>query len=91
MMSTEEKTTLLEFPCDFPLKVMGATHPDFADTILAVVKEHAPEVTEAHMVLRDSAKGNYTSATVTVVATSQAQLDTIYLALTGHEMVKVVL
>lgn len=90
-MSTEEKTTLLEFPCAFPLKIMGATHPEFANTVLAVVKEHAPEVTEEHIVLRDSAKGNYTSATITVTATSQAQLDTIYLALTSHEMVKVVL
>ncbi len=82
---------LLEFPCDFPLKVMGANVPDFAQTIAAVVCQHAPEFAAAAMDMRASSGGKYLSLTCTVRATSQAQLDALYRALTAHPMVKVVL
>jgi len=83
--------TLLEFPCDFPLKIMGATAPDFAQTIAAVVLRHAPDFDVALMEMRPSKAGNYLSLTCTVRAVSQAQLDALYLELTAHPMVKVVL
>ncbi|WP_066569133.1 YbeD family protein [Snodgrassella sp. CFCC 13594] len=88
---TEERQTSLEFPQDFPIKVMGAQHPEFAATVLKVVQEHAPDTTEQHVRTRDSSKGNYLSATVTINAQSQKQLDDIYRALTAHPLVKVVL
>ena len=83
--------TLLEFPCDFPLKIMGANVADFAQAIAAVVRTHAPDFDAASMVMRASSGGNYLSLTCTVRATSQAQLDALYRALTAHPMVKVVL
>ena len=84
-------TTLLEFPCDFPLKIMGAAAVDFAQTIAAVVVGHAPDFDPASMEMRPSKAGNYLSLTCTVRAVSQAQLDALYLELTSHPMVKVVL
>ncbi|WP_416190624.1 YbeD family protein [Neisseria sp. CCUG12390] len=86
----EQTETLLEFPCIFPLKVMGLTHPEFVVSILTAIQEHAPNTTEAHITTRASSKGNYTGATIRIEATSKEQLDNIYLALTSHEMVKVV-
>jgi putative lipoic acid-binding regulatory protein len=83
--------TLLEFPCDFPLKIMGANVADFAQAIAAVVRTHAPDFDAASMAMRASSGGNYLSLTCTVRATSQAQLDALYRALTAHPMVKVVL
>ena len=83
--------TLLEFPCDFPLKIMGANGADFAQAIAAVVRTHAPDFDAATMAMRASSGGNYLSLTCTVRATSQAQLDALYRALTAHPMVKVVL
>ena len=83
--------TLLEFPCDFPLKIMGANVADFAQAIAAVVRTHAPDFDAATMAMRASSGGNYLSLTCTVRATSQAQLDALYRALTAHPMVKVVL
>ena len=83
--------TLLEFPCDFPLKIMGANAPDFAQAIADVVCTHAPDFDAASMAMRASSGGNYLSLTCTVRATSQAQLDALYRALTAHPMVKVVL
>jgi len=85
------KETLLEFPCDFPLKIMGATTPDFAQTIAAVVAKHAPGFDAASMEMRPSKAGNYLSLTCTVRAVSQVQLDALYRELTSHPMVKVVL
>ncbi|MDA8256050.1 MAG: DUF493 domain-containing protein [Betaproteobacteria bacterium] len=85
------KDTLLEFPCDFPLKIMGASDAGFAQAVAAVVLRHAPDFDVATMEMRPSRAGNYLSLTCTVRAVSQVQLDALYLELTSHPMVKVVL
>lgn len=85
------KESLLEFPCDFPLKIMGASVPAFAETIVAVVLKHAPDFNAASVEMRPSKAGNYLSLTCTVRAVSQVQLDALYRELTSHPMVKVVL
>ena len=88
---TEERTTLLEFPCEFPIKIMGARVDDFAQVVLEVVLTHAPDFDAATMQMRPSAKGNYLAITCTVNATSQAQLDALYREMSSHPMVKIVL
>ena len=90
-MSDTEHTSLIEFPCAFPIKIMGQQHPDFHAAILSAVSEHAPDVQPEHLSARSSSKSNYTSVTLTVNAHSKEQLDKIYHALTAHPMVKVVL
>lgn len=82
---------LIDYPSDFPIKVMGAAHEDFAATIVDVVLEHDPTFHIGRMEVRPSSKGTYTGLTVTVLATSRAQLDALYQALSSHPMVKVVL
>jgi uncharacterized protein len=88
---SEERQTLLEFPCDFPLKIMGNNHPEMTSAVTAVVITHAPDFDDATIEIRESSKGNYLSLTCTIRATSQQQLDDLYRALTAHPMVKVVL
>jgi putative lipoic acid-binding regulatory protein len=88
---TDSRKELIEFPCRFPLKVMGERHDAFVATVIEVVRVHAPELSEADVVLRASSGGRYQALTVTVTATSRPQLDAIYMALTSHSMVKVVL
>jgi len=83
--------SLLEFPCDFPLKIMGANAEGFAQSIAGLVCVHAPDFDPTSMGMRPSKAGNYLALTCTVRATSQAQLDALYRALTAHPMVKVVL
>ncbi|MDO4997998.1 MAG: DUF493 domain-containing protein [Neisseria sp.] len=89
--TNEQAETLVEFPCTFPLKIMGLQHPDFASTILSVIQQHAPETEDKHITTRPSSKGNYVGATAQVYVTNKEQLDNIYRALTSHPMVKVVL
>ncbi len=90
-MNDNLKTSVMEFPQDFPIKVMGEQHPEFTATVLQVVQQHAPNTQETDMRTRPSSKGNYISATVLIRAESQEQLDNIYRALSGHPLVKVVL
>lgn len=86
-----EQETLLEFPCDFPLKVMGATRDGFAQAVVDVVRKHAPDFDAAKVEMRPSKAGNYLSVTCIVRATSKPQLDALYRELTAHPWVKIVL
>ena len=83
--------SLLEFPCDFPLKIIGYQRAGYAQSILEVVKRHAPEYDGAEMEMRPSSKGKYLSLTCTICATSPHQLDGLYRELCDHPMVVKVL
>ena len=89
MISPED--SLIEYPSDFPIKVMGPTHIDFEVTIVELVLEYDPTFHIGRLEVRPSAKGNYTGLTVTVRATSRPQLDDLYRALSAHPMVKIVM
>ena len=78
---------LFEFPCDFPIKVMGRTQEGFAQAIGELIVRHAPEFDIASMEMRASSGGRFLSLTCTVRAHSRAQLDAIYGELTTHPMV----
>ena len=88
---SEAKKSLLEFPCAFPLKIMGLTHDALAQTVLDVVLRHAPDYDAATMEMRASSTGKYLSLTCTINATSKPQLDALYRELSSHPWVKVVL
>jgi len=87
----DQKETLLEFPCDFPIKIMGLASNDLAQAVLDVVVRHDPGFDGATMEMRASSGGKYVSLTCTVTATSKPQLDALYMELTSHPLVKVVL
>jgi uncharacterized protein len=84
-------TSLLQFPCSFPIKIMGECTDGFAEQICALVKTHAPDFDPSSIEMRPSRNGNYLGLTVTIDAQSQNQLDHLYQALTKHPLVKVVL
>jgi putative lipoic acid-binding regulatory protein len=89
--SDPRKDSLIEYPCRFPIKVMGAMADGFADAMAEVARGFDPEFDPATMELRPSKGGNYLGVTLTITATSREQLDNLYRALTGHPMVKIVL
>jgi uncharacterized protein len=82
-MSEQERTTLLEFPCDFPIKVFGLSGDGFLEQVAVLVRRHAPGLGEGALTSRQSGGGKYTAVTVTVRAQSKAQLDAIYRELTA--------
>jgi putative lipoic acid-binding regulatory protein len=83
--------SLIEYPCDFPIKIMGAMQDAFAQTMVDVVSSYDAEFHAGKLEMRPSTKENYLSLTVTVRATSREQLDNLYRALSSHPMVKMVL
>lgn len=86
-----EEQSLIEYPSDFPIKVMGKAHPDFAQVLTQVVLQFDPQFDPATVEMRPSSSGNYLGLTFVVRATSRQQLDDLYRALHGHPMVSVVL
>jgi len=83
--------SLIEYPCDFPVKVIGQHHPEFVETMVRLAQGFDPEFGAHKVELRTSKTEKYMGITLIVRATSRAQLDDLYLALTGHPMVKVAL
>ncbi len=81
----KERDTLLEFPCDFPVKVMGRSDSGFEAKALAIVRSRLPDFDTDGMRSAVSGKGNYISVTFDLRVTSQAQLDDVYRALTACE------
>jgi putative lipoic acid-binding regulatory protein len=85
------QVSALEFPCVFPIKIMGRRQDDFAQTIADIVVRHAPDFDPATLEMRTSSAGNYLSLTATVNATSRDQLDALYRDLVAQPMVAMVL
>jgi len=83
--------SLLKFPTEFPIKIMGRTQDGFAQAIVMVVQRHAPDFDPATMEMRASTAGKYLSLTCTINAISRQQLDDLYRDLTSHPMVAMVL
>lgn len=86
-----EKTVnppLIEFPCDFPIKVMGEMQGVFSETIIGLIQTIVPEFNASNIEMRASSGGKYISLTCTVTVVSQEQLDNVYRLLTAHPLVK---
>ena len=88
---SDDADSLFEFPCAFPLKIMGAASDALVQAVLEIVLRQAPDFDVATMEVRSSSAGNYLSLTCTINATSRAQLDTLYRELSSHPLVKIVL
>jgi putative lipoic acid-binding regulatory protein len=85
------KESLIEYPSQFPIKVMGANVDGFVTAVTHVARQFDPNFDASTVQLRDSSSGNYLGVTITITATSREQLDDLYRALSSHPMVKVVL
>lgn len=75
-----------DFPCAFAIKAMGLDEPGFDALVVELVRRHA-DIPEGGVSSRSSRNGRYLSVTVSITATSRAQLDAIYDDLTAHEKI----
>jgi len=81
----------IAYPIDFPIKIMGRREPGLVQTIVDIVRKHAPDLDESGIETRTSKKKSYLSVTCTIVATSREQLDALYQELGDHPSVAMVL
>ena len=83
--------SLIEYPCHFPIKVMGAQVEGFLPAMVHIARSFDASFDESTVEQRPSKAGNYLGLTLTVHVTHREQLDELYRTLTTHPMVKVVL
>jgi len=88
---SEPEISPIQYPLEFPIKVMGKNEPGFAQLVTGIVKRHAPDFDPATVEMRPSRKNAYISVTCTITATSREQLDALYTELSGHPAIVMVL
>ena len=83
---SEQEPPKIEFPCEYPIKVLGRSTEEFRSVIIEVFERHAPGFDQETITVRDSARGTFTSLTITITATGKDQLDALHkdLMATGH-------
>ncbi len=82
---------IFQFPCSFPIKAFGRNSADFEALVIAIVRRHAPDLDDSAVTSRISRGDAYRAVTATFTAHSRAQLDALYLELSGHAQVLMVL
>ncbi len=86
-----EKPPVIEFPCEYPVKVMGDADDNFQALVVEVVRKHAPDLDESRITVRDSSKGTFRSVTVIINATGKPQLQALFDDLKATGKVKMVI
>ena len=90
-MTAPKEEKLLDFPCHFPIKMMGREQPEFRDAAVALIERHTGKIRSDAIRTALSRNGNFLSVTIMIKAQSQQQLDDIYSDLTEHEEILVAL
>lgn len=88
---SQQEPPKIEFPCRYPIRVMGEAHGDFIDKVYEIVNQHAPDIDRASMKTRDSRQGRFISVHFVIEAQSVAQLECIHVSLKAYSAVKMVL
>jgi putative lipoic acid-binding regulatory protein len=88
---SDDKKPEIEFPCKYPIKVLGDAHPELNQHVIDVMNRHAPTITETDLNAKNSSKGKWQSITVAIIATGKPQLDAIFADLKTSPRVKMVL
>lgn len=87
----EQSAPKIEFPCDYPIKVMGRAAPGLHSLVMEVMERHAPGFDETTVSIRDSRHGSFQAITVVITATGEAQLSAIFEDLKHNPLVQMVL
>lgn len=87
----EPQAPKIEFPCQYPIKVIGTAGEDFAEVICEVVERHAPGVDTTTIDVKDSKNGRFLSLRLVITATGQEQLEALHRDLKATGRVHMVL
>ena len=91
-MAQKTDSAKIEFPCpDFPVKVLGQSGDDYQDFVVDIVRIHAPDLEIERIKVNASSGGRFTSLTLYITATGEAQLKAIHEDLIKHDRIKMVM
>ena len=87
----DQEPPRIEFPCDYPIKVLGRSVEDFQSVVVEVFERHAPGFNQETIVVKASSKGTFTSITITISATGPEQLESLHRDLMATGLVQMVI
>jgi hypothetical protein len=87
----QQQPPKIEFPCAYPIRIMGEAETDFVDTVFEITRQFAPEVQRQKVKIRPSSKGNFVSVHIVIQATGEQQLSSLHTALKAYSAVKMVI
>ncbi len=87
----EENSVTIEFPCEYPIKVMGKNVAEFSEVILDIIRRHAPDLRNENISFRTSRNNNYLAVNVIIYATGPQQLQALFDDLKATGLVSMVL
>jgi hypothetical protein len=90
-VTTAPEPPKIEFPCRYPVKVMGVAGDEFRSATISIFEKHAGVITETDISIRVSNGGNYEALTITITAQGIEQLQAIFADLKEHPLVRMVL
>lgn len=88
---SDQEAPKIEFPCEYPIKVVGPAAPDYKQFVIDVIETHAPGIDLSKVEVQESRNGNYYSVRLTITATGEEQLRVIFEELKASGRVKMVL
>jgi len=88
---SDENQPIIEYPILFPLKVIGMDEADFAEFAIEIVRRHVPELLEENITSRSSGGDKYRSVSFEFIANSREQVDALYIELSSHKRVLMIL
>ena len=83
--------SLMTFPCDFQIKIIGSNTESFVSEILDIAYKHFPDIEDTSIQNQPSKHGNYLAISITLYVKDQVTLDALYMELTKHPDIKMVL
>ncbi len=90
-MGQNKNKSIIDFPCNFAIKVMGKANENFSNDIIKIIKKFDNNFDASKIKMKGSSKGKYISLTCNVYVTSQKQLDKVYINLSKNPITKFVL
>lgn len=91
MSDMEKEIPRIEFPCDYPIKVMGPATPDYKQCIIEIIEAHAPDIDYTRVTMKQSRNGKYLSVTVFITAMGKDQIQRIFESLKASGRISMVL
>lgn len=88
---SQQEPPKIEFPCAYPIKVLGLNTDDFETVIIEVFHRHAPGFDSDTVLIKKSGKGTFSSLNITITATGPKQLDALHKDLLATGLVKMVI
>lgn len=91
MLPEPEKSSLITFPCLFPMKIVGNNTALFESDVYDIIHKHDLKFNKTLASHKLSRNGKYCALSVQVYAVNQAGLDALYQDLLNHTDIKMVL